>query len=62
MSTKAYLADGVYAEIDNGSVCLTTENGIEVTNRIYLDIDVLRALDVWRERYNIPIFTKERGT
>lgn len=62
MSTKEYLADSVYAEIDNGSVCLTTENGIEVSNRIYLDIDVLRALDTWRERYNVPIFTKERGT
>jgi hypothetical protein len=42
---KQYLGDGVYAEIDRDwYVKLTTENGIEVTNTIYLEREVLDAL------------------
>jgi hypothetical protein len=37
MSTKAYLGDGVYVEFDRfGTLVLTTENGLSVTNTIYL--------------------------
>jgi hypothetical protein len=43
--TKTYLGDGVYAELDEfGCVILTTEDGISVTNRIVLDLQVLGAL------------------
>jgi hypothetical protein len=44
---KTYLGDGVYAEADDDglSVTLTTENGIAVTNTIYLEAEVLDALD-----------------
>lgn len=34
---KQYLGDGVYAEFDGYQVWLTTENGIETTNKIALD-------------------------
>lgn len=35
---KTYLGDAVYAEIDDyGDLVLTTENGLETTNRIVLE-------------------------
>ena len=46
---KQYLGDSVYAEYDeNGQIILTTENGLDVTNKIYLEPEVLQAL----VRYN----------
>ena len=44
---KIYLGDGVYAEADDDllSITLTTENGIEVTNAIYLEAEVLDSLN-----------------
>jgi len=33
---KTYLGDGAYAELRDGDLILTTENGIRVTNRIVL--------------------------
>lgn len=41
---KAYLGDGVYADHDGYHIILTTENGIETTNTIYLDSQVLNSL------------------
>lgn len=39
---KIYLGDGVYVEDDGyNGVILTTENGIETTNTIYLEREVL---------------------
>lgn len=38
---KTYLGDGVYAVLDRTEVVLTTENGIEATNTIFLDYDTL---------------------
>lgn len=35
-STKQYIGDGVYADIENGMLKLTTEDGISVQNTIYL--------------------------
>lgn len=45
---KTYLGDAVYAENVNGDIVLTTENGIEVTNRIVLEYDVFTALLRWK--------------
>lgn len=42
---KQYIGDGVYIEYDNYGVILTTENGIEVTNKIYLEAEVLNNLN-----------------
>jgi hypothetical protein len=42
---KQYLGDGVYVETDEcNGVILTTENGLEVTNRIFLNSMVYRDL------------------
>ena len=47
---RTYLGDGVYAELENGMIKLTTEDGIRVTNTIYLDATVFDALVKWLER------------
>lgn len=46
VSRKQYLGDAVYAEFDDQTlnVTLTTENGIEATNTIVLEPEVLDAL------------------
>jgi hypothetical protein len=45
MVDKVYLGDGVYATLDPFlDLVLTTENGIEVTNQIALELTVLIAL------------------
>lgn len=52
---KAYLGDGVYAQVSavsgiDGTVVLTTENGIRATNRIVLEPEVLKALMLFLKR------------
>lgn len=46
---KRYLGDGVYVDLDqwDGSMILTTENGIETTNIIVVDAGVWKALLNW---------------
>jgi len=41
---KRYLGDAVYVEWSMESLVLTTENGIAVTNTIYLEPEVWKAL------------------
>lgn len=43
---KTYLGDGAYAKYDNdfGEVTITTENGLQETNRIVLGISEYVAL------------------
>lgn len=44
--TKRYLGDGVYADYDGyGVIVLTTEDGVQVQNRIYLEPIVWRELE-----------------
>lgn len=45
--TKAYLGDSVYVEIENGMFKLTTENGFGPSNTIYLEPEVLQALNAY---------------
>lgn len=47
---KSYLGDGVYADIENGMIKLTTENGISATNTIYLEMEVFDALTKYVNR------------
>ena len=47
---KQYIGDGVYADFNGFHVVLTTENGISVTNEIYLEDVVMAALLDWHER------------
>lgn len=41
---KTYLGDGVYATHDEGQIMLTTEHGLGVDQKIFLEPDVLAAL------------------
>ena len=45
MSEKAYLGDAVYVHHDGFGLVLTTEDGYKTTNRIYLEPEVIRALE-----------------
>lgn len=49
---KIYLGDGVYAEFDLAReiIILTTEDGVSITNTIYLEDFVLEALLKWLKR------------
>ena len=44
MNPKHYLGDGVYIDFDGYYLILTTENGVDTTNTIYLEPAVLAAL------------------
>ena len=41
---KTYLGDAVYAEINQGGVVLTVENGIDITETIFLETEVIATL------------------
>lgn len=41
---KNYLGDGVYSRIENGTIVITSENGITVQNEIFLEPFVLFSL------------------
>ena len=42
---KVYLGDSVYVEVESGALKLTTENGDGPSNTIYLEPEVLGALN-----------------
>lgn len=44
MNRKRYIGDGVYADFDGYALVLTTENGIQVDNRIVVEGEVWTAL------------------
>ncbi len=48
---KAYLGDGVYVDTEYEDVVLTTENGVEATNRIVLEWPVYDALVAYVNRW-----------
>jgi hypothetical protein len=41
---KEYLGDSVYAEVVNGMILLTVNNGEEDKDRIYLELETYKAL------------------
>ena len=48
---KDYLGDGVYADwTDDGALMLTTEDGVSVQHRIYLELEVIAALQRFIQR------------
>jgi hypothetical protein len=50
---KTYLGDSVYAEYNSfGQIVLTTENGAEPSNTIYLEPEVYTALKLWVDNYD----------
>jgi hypothetical protein len=44
---KEHLGDAVFVDHDGYHVVLTTEDGVQTTNRIYLDPGVFTALYNW---------------
>ena len=44
---KRYLGDGAYVAFDGYGLWLTTENGIATTNSIYLEPQVIEALEAY---------------
>ena len=46
---KAYLGDGVYVEVENGMLKLSTSNGESDTNTIYLEREVFNNLVFYAE-------------
>ena len=53
---KEYLGDSVYAELGNGELMLTTENGLgpyNVTNVIVFESQVLTALLEYLKRHKV---------
>ena len=48
MTQKRYLGDAVYAAFDGYHIVLTTEDGIEITNTICLELQVFDALVEYR--------------
>lgn len=49
---KQYLGDGVYIDKDEVGFLLTTENGYETTNQIYLDNEVFEMLLIYLNTMN----------
>jgi hypothetical protein len=47
---KTYLGDSVYAEVENGMIKLTTENGFGPTNTIFLEGFVITNLNEYVAR------------
>lgn len=53
---KQYIGDAVYADIEaDGSITLTTESGINITNRIVLEPQVYDALLRWVEWFKASV-------
>lgn len=50
MDTKVYLGDSVYAEVVNGMIRLTTDDGDGRSNEIFLELEVFEALVAYVER------------
>jgi hypothetical protein len=59
--SKSYLGDGVYGAVDGfGSIILTTEDGISVTNRIVLEPEVLDTFLRYLERLKAAVLIPHR--
>lgn len=41
---KRYLGDSVYADFNGFHIVLTTENGVEISNTIFLELEVFEEL------------------
>lgn len=50
MGGKTYLGDAVYADVGAYGITLTTSDGFSDTNTIYLEPEVLKALEAFIEK------------
>lgn len=49
-ANKQYLGDGVYVKNDGHGITLTTENGVRISNMIFLEPVVFSALIEYEKR------------
>lgn len=47
---KQYIGDGVYVNYDGHGISLTTEQGLQPDNIIYLEPEVISALEKYTEK------------
>lgn len=47
MIPKRYIGDAVYVDHDGFAVVITTENGIEATNTVYMEPSVLKQFEAY---------------
>ena len=48
--TRCYLGDGCYVCHDGYHVVLSTENGIDITNKVFMEPEVYESLKRWYDR------------
>ena len=59
---RRYLGDAVYVGLTDGTIELTTEDGVRATNRIILEPEVVVAFIDWVQRaHNDGVFTPRRA-
>lgn len=60
---KSYLGDGLYAAFDGFHIILTAENGIEISNQVYLEDQVFESLLLFAEKvWNVKITVSSQKT
>jgi ABC-type proline/glycine betaine transport system substrate-binding protein len=52
-TTKEYLGDSVYAEMESGMIRLTTENGFGASNEIFLETYVFHNLKRYADAHAV---------
>lgn len=58
---KEYIGDGAYVDFDGYSLVLTAEDGINVTNEVYLDPIVYATLVRYVERLKSGMIVKKEN-
>ncbi len=52
---KEYLGDGAYVCFDGFGIILTAEDGVRITNTVYLEPSVLKAFEDYVKRLRVYI-------
>lgn len=58
---KQYLGDGAYVSFDGYAVVLTTEDGLNTTNRVVLEPEILKHFEEWVERLRCDLGQPEQA-
>ena len=58
---KEYLGDGLYVTFDGWGIWLTSEDGVSVLNKVYLEPPVLKSLEEYVGRLRVFIKTENEA-